>query len=253
MQGRSPRPKGPILKLPAPAAVRATVQALIRELGGPLLLGAMSLVVLAFAWLGAEVGEGETRAFDSHILLALRRSGDLAQPVGPAWLPSVMIDLTALGGATVLALVTLVAIGALLARRQPAQALFIALAIGGGGLLNSLLKTGYARARPGLVAHLVDVTSSSFPSGHAMNSAITYLTLAVLLARVAPDRRLKVYVVWVGVLLTLVVGVSRVYLGVHWPTDVLAGWAIGSVWATLCWLVARRLRASGHLGAGRPG
>ncbi len=213
------------------------------EVGGPAALGTISLIALLFVWLGSEVGEGETRRFDSRILLALRQPGDLAQPVGPHWLQSAMLDLTALGGGTVLALVTLMAIGSLLALRKRAEALFIAVAVGGGGALSALLKMGYARPRPELVAHLVEVTSSSFPSGHAMNSAITYLTLGVLLARAVPDRLLKIYVLWVGVLLTLIVGISRVYLGVHWPTDVLAGWAIGSAWAGACWIVAEALRS----------
>lgn len=218
------------------------IQAAVAELGGPILLGIISLVGLLFVWLGSEIGEGETRRFDSRILLALRQSGDLAQPAGPHWLQASMLDLTALGGGTILTLVTLVAIGSLLAQRKRAEALFIAFAVGGGGLLNDLLKIGYARPRPDLVAHLVEVSSASFPSGHAMNSAVTYLTLGVLLARAVPDRSLKIFVLWVGVLLTLIVGFSRVYLGVHWPTDVLAGWAVGSAWAGLCWIVAEQLR-----------
>ena len=218
------------------------IHAAIVELGGPISLGIISLVALLFVWLGSEVGEGETRRFDSRLLLALRQSGDLAQPIGPRWLQASMLDLTALGGATVLTLVALVAIGSLLAQRKRAEALFIAVAVSGGALLSALLKIGYARPRPELVAHLVEVSSSSLPSGHAMNSAITYLTLGVLLARAAPERCLKAYVLWVGGLLTLIVGLSRVYLGVHWPTDVLAGWAVGSAWAGLYWVVAERLR-----------
>ena len=225
-------------KLSIPRKIHAAVV----ELGGPILLGVISLVALLFVWLGSEISDGETRRFDSRILLALRQSGDLSQPIGPHWLRASILDLTALGGGTILTLVTLVAIGSLLAQRKRAEALFIAFAVGGGGLLSDLLKIGYARPRPDLVAHLVEVSSASFPSGHAMNSAVTYLTLGVLLARAVPDRWLKAYVLWVGVLLTLIVGFSRVYLGVHWPTDVLAGWAVGSAWAGLCWIVAEQLR-----------
>ena len=213
-----------------------------RELGGPIVLGCISLVTLVFVWIGAEMGAGETRGFDSAILLALRQPGDLATPIGSPWLKLVVVDLTALGGGVVLTLVALVVIGSLLVQRKRADALFVAVALGGGGALGIVLKSGYGRPRPDVVTHLVEVTSLSFPSGHAMNSAIVYLTLGVLLARAVPDRRLKVYVLWVGVLLTLIVGLSRLYLGVHWPTDVLAGWAIGSAWAGLCWLVAERLR-----------
>lgn len=215
------------------------------ELGGPLVLGVVSSVIGVFVWLGSEVSEGETRRFDTAILLALRRPGDLAQPIGPHWLHAVMLDLTALGSGTVLALLTLLVVGSLLVQRKRSHALFTA--VGGGGVLSAMLKTGYARPRPALVAHLVEVTSSSFPSGHAMNSAIVYLTLGVMLTRVLPDLRLKAYVIWAAVFLTLIVGISRVYLGVHWPTDVLAGWVIGSAWAGLGWLLAERLRAGrGH-------
>lgn len=219
------------------------IASVFRELGDPIVLGFITLVTLVFVWFGVEVGEGETRRFDSAILLALRQPGDLARPIGPHWLQLAMLDLTALGGGTVLALLTLLVIGWLLVQRKHAHALFIAVAVGSGGILNTVLKSGYARPRPALVAHLVEVTSSSFPSGHAMNSAIVYLTLGVLLARAVPGRRLKAYLLSVGVVLTLIVGTSRVYLGVHWPTDVLAGWAIGSAWAGLAWLVAERLRA----------
>ena len=228
-----------MLKLPQSQKIAS----IFRELGGPIVLGIISMVTLVFVWLGAEVGEGETRGFDSAILLALRQPGDLARPIGPHWLQLAMLDLTALGGGTVLVLVTLLVTGSLLVQRKRAHALFIAVAVASGGALSALLKAGYARPRPALVAHLVEVTSPSFPSGHAMNSAIVYLTLGVLLARAVPGRRFKAYVLWVGVLLTLIVGASRVYLGVHWPTDVIAGWAIGSAWAGLGWLVAEQLRA----------
>jgi len=120
-------------------------------------------------------------------------------------------------------------------------ALFIFAAVAGGQVLSSLLKLGVDRPRPDLVSHLAEVYTLSFPSGHAMLSAVTYLTLGSLLARVLPGRVLKTYVLAVAVIATLLVGISRVYLGVHWPSDVLAGWCAGSAWAMLCWLVSRRL------------
>jgi len=101
-----------------------------------------------------------------------------------------------------------------------------------------VLKDIMDRPRPDLVSHLVDVQTSSFPSGHATLSAVVYLTIGALLAREQPSRGLRFYVMAVAILATMLIGCSRVYLGVHWPTDVLAGWAIGSAWAMLWWIAA---------------
>ncbi|TRW18407.1 phosphatase PAP2 family protein [Glacieibacterium frigidum] len=178
-------------------------------------------------------------------MTALRRSDDLAQPIGPTWLQNAMLDFTALGGVSVLTLLTILAVGLLLAQRKWWRALFLVGAISGGALLNAGLKIGFARERPDLVAHLVKVHDLSFPSGHAMNSAVVYLTIGVLLARAEKGPRVKAYLLGGAVLLTLLVGCSRVYLGVHFPTDVLAGWTVGASWATLCWLVAEWWRQRG--------
>lgn len=213
-----------------------------REVWPIVVLAVVAAVLFAVAHLGSEIGEGETRGFDTRILLALRDAGDTARPVGPAWLQAAMLDLTALGGTAVLTLVTAAALGYLLVAGRYATALVVAIAVGGGSLLNGLLKSGCDRARPDLVAHLVQVQSASFPSGHAMNSAVVYLTLGALLARAMPAWRVRAYVVAVGVALTLLVGASRVFLGVHWPTDVIGGWAVGASWACLCWLAARALQ-----------
>lgn len=196
----------------------------------------------AFLKLGSEIMEGDQFALDRLILLALRHRTDLAVPVGPGWLQTAMIDVTAIGGVTVLTLLTAIIAGYLIAARRNGTALFLLLAIAGGALASSLLKSGYARPRPDLVAHLVEAHTASFPSGHAMNSAITYLTLGALLARAEKDRRVRVYIITVAILLTVAVGTSRVYLGVHWPSDVLAGWCVGACWAATCSLLARALQ-----------
>lgn len=208
-------------------------------------LGAVAVALAGVVALASEIAEGETSAFDGAIMTALRRSGDLRQPIGPAWLQNTMLDFTALGGVSVLTLLTILAVGLLLAQRKWRRALFLAGAISGGALLNAGLKIGFARPRPELVAHLVKVHDLSFPSGHAMNSAVVYLTLGVLLARAENGRGVKAYIVGGAILLTLLVGCSRVYLGVHYPTDVLAGWTVGASWATLCWLVAEWWRQRG--------
>jgi len=197
-------------------------------------------LLLGFLMLAGEVKEGETQHLDEAVLLALRNPADRADPIGPRWLEIAMTDMTALGGTTVLTFITLAASIYLFLARKPAAAVLILVAVGGGTLLSSLLKSAYSRPRPDLVAHIVDVLTTSFPSGHAMLSAVTYLTLGALLARVEPNPRLKVFLLGIAIFLTLVIGFSRVYLGVHYPTDVLAGWVLGAGWAMLCLMVANR-------------
>ncbi|MEQ1951268.1 phosphatase PAP2 family protein [Mesorhizobium sp. CN2-181] len=183
--------------------------------------------------------DAEPHGFDSAILLAFRQPGDPSVPIGPLWLPEAVRDMTALGSASVLIFVTAATIFYLLLTGRRAAALFVLVSVAGGQLLSSLLKLGVDRPRPELVPHLADVYTLSFPSGHAMLSAVTYLTLGALAARVAPNRAAGIYLLLLAVLATFLVGASRVYLGVHWPSDVLAGWCAGAAWAMACWLVAQ--------------
>jgi undecaprenyl-diphosphatase len=207
------------------------------------------LVVAAAGWIFAEVAdeviEGETRALDSRILLAMRVPGDPADPVGPPWLEEAGRDITALGGMTVLAVLTAAVAGLLWLQRHRSTMVFLVVAVAGGMLATSLIKAGFDRPRPDLVPHGMHVVTASFPSGHSMQAAVTYLTLAVLSARVQSRWVIKVYLIALAALLTVAVGISRVYLGVHWPTDVVAGWCAGAVWALSCWLVARGLARRG--------
>jgi undecaprenyl-diphosphatase len=153
-----------------------------------------------------------------------------------------MIDFTALGSVALLSLITCCSIGYLIAVRMIRLAGFVALSTGLGAVLSAGLKALLARPRPEIVPHLVEVNSLSFPSGHAMNSAIIYLTLAVLLARGQQRRSVQIYLISIAIALVLLVGSSRAYLGVHWPSDILAGWTIGAIWAALCSLVSRQLQ-----------
>ena len=197
--------------------------------------------------LTGEVLEGDTAAIDERLLLSMRVPGDPANPVGPGWVEEIGRDFTALGGVGVLSLVTLLVGGYLLLRGARRTLWFMLAAVGGGVLASNLLKHLFARPRPELVPHGSIVYTSSFPSGHSMMAATTYLTLAVLLTQVDPRRRVQLYFLGVAVLITMLVGMSRVYLGVHWPSDVLAGWTMGASWALLCWTVARALRFRGTL------
>lgn len=203
--------------------------------------------VWTFIELADEVSEGETRAVDRAVLLALREPADLADPVGPVWLEEAVRDYTALGGFAVLTILTLsVCIFLLLAGKEHIALLLLA-SVAGGLLGSHLLKDVFERPRPDVVPHRVVVSSASFPSGHSMQAAATYLTLGAILARVQKRRRLRAYILALAAFLTLLVGFSRIYLGVHWPTDVLAGWTAGGVWAFLCWAVALKLQRRGAI------
>jgi undecaprenyl-diphosphatase len=195
--------------------------------------------VWGFVELADEVGEGETHVVDEWLLLALRNPADSADPIGPLWFEESMRDITALGGGALLILFAASGVGYLLLQRQGGLALLLSLTVGGALVLNPVLKGGFERPRPDLVSHVVEVNQTSFPSGHSMGAAATYLTLGALLARAQRRRRLKLYCLGLAIFLTVMVGLSRIYLGVHWPTDVLAGWTAGATWALLCWLTAR--------------
>lgn len=206
-----------------------------------------AVLLFAFVKLADEVLEGETRTFDETVLLALRMPGDISQPVGPLWLQEMVRDFTALGSIGVLTIVTLGVAAWLLFSGKRRTAGLVLVAVAGGVVFSSLLKLGFARPRPDLVPHSVAVFTNSFPSGHAMMSAVVYLTLGFLVARTQHAVALKVYLLSLALFLTLLVGLSRVYLGVHWPSDVLAGWAVGACWALMCWFVMSRLQGKGKV------
>jgi undecaprenyl-diphosphatase len=233
----------------AKSALRHRLAAWFAQRDLALLSGALALVALgwAFAEISDEVLEGETKNFDDRVLMALRDSANAADPLGPAWLEEFGRDMTAMGGVLVLSTVTLAVLGFLLIQRKNHAALFLAMATGGALIASLFLKSSFDRPRPDLVPHLSHVMTSSFPSGHSMLSAAVYLTLGAMLARMSQQKRLKLYFLGLAMLITLLVGVSRVYMGVHYPTDVLAGWTIGLAWALLCWLVARRLQREGRV------
>lgn len=215
----------------------------------PLLVlpGIAAAGVWGFVALVDEMLEGEIRDIDSRLLLALRHPQDASDPLGPFWLEELMRDITAFGGTGPLAFITAAGLIYLLLRRRRRTALFLFAAIAGGQLLSSLLKLGFDRPRPDLVPHGATVYTASFPSGHAMMTAVVYLTLAALLARSESRRRLKAFLLLLAACVTLLVGISRVYLGVHWPSDVLGGWMIGSAWAAGCWTLALLLQRQGEL------
>ncbi|HUG93189.1 MAG TPA: phosphatase PAP2 family protein [Planctomycetaceae bacterium] len=218
----------------------------------PLVLLAV-LAIVAGLWVFVEIAdevlEGERVTLETRLIRAFRDPDNLHRPIGPVWMEETVRDITALGGVAVLLLTSGAVCGFLWLARKRRMALAVSAAVLGGMLASTLLKQTFERPRPDVVPPLVTVHSPSFPSGHSLMSAVVYLTLGALVATVVEGRRLKAYVTAVAMLLTLLIGLSRVYLGVHWPSDVLAGWTAGLVWALLCWLLIRLLQAEGQVEA----
>lgn len=197
-------------------------------------------LLAVFAAMTGTVVAGYDWGIDSSILLAFRVHGDPSRLPGPYWLPETARNLTAIGSVSVLIVIVVVATGSLLLSRKPAATLRLLFAFTGALVLLNLVKWGIARPRPDVVTPLGEVFTSSFPSGHAALSATTYLTLAAILRRTARSRQLGIFIVSAGLALTFVAGLSRIYLGLHYPSDVLAGWCLGAAWAMCCGLAMDR-------------
>ncbi|WP_372785474.1 phosphatase PAP2 family protein [Phenylobacterium sp.] len=207
-----------------------------------LVIGAAG-AVWAFFNIASEVGEGDTLALDRHILLALRNPADPSDPIGSRSFEEAMRDVTALGGVTVMTLVTVVGVLAFLMHRRRWHAGIMAATVLLAFVSSEGLKHLYGRPRPDLVPHGSYVYSSSFPSGHSTLSAATFLTLAMLIASLEPNRGTKIMAYVLAIGLVIGIGFSRVYLGVHWPSDVLAGWCLGAAWALAAWTALLRFGA----------
>lgn len=208
------------------------------ELGAVVALMIVASGLLTFLELSDDVAEGDTRAFDLAVLRSLRAPGDPNALIGPDWLHVAATDVTALGSVAVLGLAVLLAVAFLGSLRRWTEALLVLVGAVGGMAISQSLKHLFGRERPDLVYRAVEAVNPSFPSGHAMLSAVVFLTLGALTARFSPRKRIKALALSFGVLLSLLVGLSRIYLGVHWTSDVLAGWSMGAAWAMLCWLAA---------------
>lgn len=207
--------------------------------------------VLILAGLGAlgfglhltdEISDGESYRFDTWILIHLRHAANTAIPIGPKWLELSATDLSALGGFTLQWLLGGAAVVFLLYIRKRAEAAWLAASVLGASLFNTVLKHSLHRARPEVVPHLTMVDNASFPSGHAMISAAILLTIGAMLAETVKGTAARFYIMAFAGLLVFLIGLSRLYLGVHWPTDVLAGWCLGGVWALIVFAANRLLR-----------
>ena len=215
----------------------------------PVLLAVLAIVGSAWSFVALAdwVSDGESQRFDAWVNNSLRRPDRPGLPRGPVWLLEVGRDVTALGGPVVLTMITLAAAGYLFLERKRHAMVLMLLAIVSGSLLSTALKHVFDRDRPPGGSDLAAVMTSSFPSGHSMLSAVVYLVLGTMLARTESRRAIRVYFMALAILLTLIVGLSRIFMLVHYPTDVLAGWTAGLGWALVWWLIARWLQHRGSV------
>ena len=198
-----------------------------------------ALGVMTFVEVADDMTEADGQALDHQILALMRPyADDPGRPWGPWWLKEAAADITSLGGISVLGLFALIVIIFLLSQRKWLSSLLLALGLIGGVLLSEGLKAVFERERPPIVMQAVETINASFPSGHALLSAVFYLSVAVMLTRAFPRQRFKIFVLGVGMTMALLVGLTRIYLGAHWASDVFAGWAVGAAWAMALWLVA---------------
>lgn len=208
-------------------------------------LGALLVVALGsltFADLAEDVRDPDNQLFDARVLHLLRPyADDPSRPWGPWWLKEAASDITSLGGISVLALFATIVIVFLVIQRKWLSSVLLIVGLGGGVLLSEGLKAVFERDRPPALYRATETLNASFPSGHALLSAVFYLSLGVMLTRAFPERRFKAYVLGVGIVITLLIGVTRIYLGAHWASDVFAGWSVGAAWAMALWLLAYQI------------
>ena len=200
-----------------------------------LMLAVFSLFL--FVEITDAVIDGDTQSFDNKILLLLRDVDDPSKALGPERLEYAVRDITALGSFTIVTLITLSVIIFLLLKKEYRSIIYVISSVVGGALIVQILKMFFARERPDVVTHLVSEITMSFPSGHTAISAVVYLSLAVLAFRVEKHHTTRLFIISTALFITFIVGLSRIYLGVHYPTDVLAGWTLGLFWALFCWFV----------------
>jgi len=203
--------------------------------------------ILGFGLLASEVVEGDTMAFDERVLQLFRSQANPSLPAGPPWLKDAMRDVTALGSTSVLTIVVVGVAGYLAVSGLRHAGAMVLGSVALGVLLSNSLKAAFSRPRPAFIPPDLLVFTASFPSGHATLSAVVYLTLGALLCRTQSSVAVKAYILCFAMFLTGIVGLSRVYFGVHWPTDVVAGWLVGGTWALLCWLAMIWLQGRGEV------
>lgn len=205
----------------------------------------MVLSLFLFIVIADAVAAGEILSYDNQILLLFRNPENPSLPLGSERIQYIVRDITALGSSTLLIIITLFVVLYLALQKASRSIIYVLFAAIGGGVLVQILKHLFARQRPDIVSHLVSEISMSFPSGHSAMSAVVYLSLAVLISRIEKSYGTRIFLISAALIITLLVGLSRIYLGAHYPTDVLAGWMIGLFWALLCWFIASIIEKRG--------
>lgn len=196
-----------------------------------------ALFVAALCWIGFAVMawmvlSGRSVGFDAAGLKMWRTGPDLL-PAGPPWLLEAVRDYTALGGVLLRHLFAIGAIVALLFLRLNREAVLLAGTIVGGWIVDTGMKVLVGRPRPQIVPHLTEAGGTSFPSGHSFNSAVVYIAIALAFASMSPRRDVRWTLIASAAVMTILISASRVWLGVHFPSDVTAGWLGGAGWAFL--------------------
>ena len=194
-----------------------------------------ALLAALLCWAGfvaivVMVETGRASAVDAAGLLFWRQGADL-RPSGSPWLLEAVRDYTALGGVLLRNLIAIFALVALLFLRLRREAALLALTIVSGWAVNSAIKALVGRPRPEIVPHLTEAGGLSFPSGHSFNSAVVYIAIALAFAALSRQQSVRATIVLTAMALTLLVALSRVWLGVHYPSDAIAGWLGGAGWA----------------------
>ena len=234
-----------------PTVSRAAAFARREALAVAALMG-LALLVASFIEIADDVAEGDTLAIDRSVLLALREVGRASDPIGPAWLTTAAADLTSLGSIAVLTLVVMVMVGLFVSLGHRRQASIMLLASLGGLAWSESMKALFNRSRPEEIYRVVEAVNASFPSGHTILSASVYLTLGALVSSFATKRRVRAFALVTAIIVAVLVGLSRVFLGVHWASDVLGGWCLGGAWALACWLGLWLWNAGWRAGAAPP-
>jgi undecaprenyl-diphosphatase len=198
--------------------------------------------VILLCLVSLSVVSGKINFLDNSILLSFRNARNTSIPAGPEWLLSFMLDVSALGSATIVFLVTILTSGLLILKNKYSSLRVILFAFIGGGIIELLMKEIFSRQRPQIVLHFVNVNSLSYPSGHSAMSAIIYISLIFIIFTLDIKTSIKIYFLYSAVFLILIIGISRIYLGVHYPSDVLGGWALGLIWSSISVILARNFK-----------